>query len=102
MVQAGLWPRSGRRMKGQTAQWADHEAGWHGPAAMAARGGRRARAIGGGGRHAEPMSWATRLFGVEPTDLDEAAFLANRTDSRLLGRAGCGRSGRRVVGGLAR
>ena len=102
MVQAGLWCRSEKRMKGPTARLWDQQAPWNGQSAMAGRGVRRARAIGSGGRHAEPTSWATRLFGVEPTDLDEAALLATRTDSRVLGRAGWGRSGRRVVGGLAR
>ena len=102
MVQAGLWRRSGRRMKGPTARWRNGQARWNGQSAMAGRGVRRARAIGSGGRHAEPTSWATRLFGVDPTDLDEAARLAVRTDARLLGRAGCGRLGRRVVAGLAR
>src|SRR5215468_7759381 len=102
MIQAGLRCRSERRMKGPTGRSRDQQARWNGESAMAGRGVRRARAIGSGGRHAEPMSWATRLFGVEPTDLHKAALLATRTDSRVLGRAGWGRSGRRVVGGLAR
>jgi hypothetical protein len=102
MVQAGLWCLSERRMKGPTGRSRDQQARWNGRSAMAGRGVRRARAIGSGGRHASRVSWATRLFGVEPADPDEAALLATRTDAGLLGRAGCGRSGRRVIGGLAR
>src|SRR5262249_21196032 len=93
--------RLGQRDRALLVRSRDQQARWNGESAMAGRGVRRARAIGSGGRHAEATSWATRLFGVEPTDLDEAAFLATRTDARLLDRAGCGRSGRRVVGGLA-
>jgi hypothetical protein len=71
-------------MKEPTARLWDQQARWNGQSALGDRGVRRARAIGSGGRHAVPTSWATRLFGVEPTDLDEAALLATRT-ARLLG-----------------